>query len=176
MVPSVSLRLFRIEYNSSEAVSFTSPYLSTMDSILLRTFGKPIIGALILLRFGYTPSLTSSKKAVTLCRVSSIVLSFRRDIRSIAAELFSNGTRKSMQSMNPPQGKLSSNIIISLISSVSSSLFLILAASVQNSSVATLSDAYAVEHLSEMMLLILSNPNFCSTLESIITQSMTFKR
>lgn len=35
-------------------------------------------------------------------------------------------------------------------------------------SVAVLSAAYAVEHLSDMILLILSNPIFCSSLVSIV--------
>ena len=130
-----------------------------------------MIGADILFRFGYTPSFTSSKKAVTLRRVSSIVLSLRIEIRSIAAELVSSGLRKSIQSMKPPEGKLSSNIMISLISSVRRSLLRIFAALVEKVSVAVLSTAYDVEHLSEMILLIRSNPIFCSSLVSIFLLS-----
>ena len=104
-----------------------------------------------------------SKNDVTLRRVSSIVLSLRMDMRSIAEELLSSGFRKSMQSMNPPEGKLSSNIMIRRISSVRSSLFLICEGLVEKVSVAVLSAAYAVEHLSEMICLTLSNPIFCSS-------------
>ena len=138
-----------------------------MESILRCTSGNPMIGALILLRLGYTPSFTLSKNDVTLRRVSSIVLSLRIGSRSIADELLSRGLRKSMQSMKPPEGKLSSNIIISLISSVSRSLFLICPAFVQNVSEAVLPAAYSVEHLSEMIRLTRSNPIFCSNLVSI---------
>ena len=106
-----------------------------------------------------------------------MVLSFLSDMRSMAEELLSSGFRKSMQSMNPPDGKLSSNIMISLISSVSSSLLRICPALVQNVSVAVLSAAYAVEHLSEMMLLTRSNPIFCSKRWSIciLLSSKTFQ-
>ena len=138
-----------------------------IDSILRCTSGKPIIGALILLRLGYTPSLMLSKNDVTLRSVSSIVLSFLKDIRSMAAELRSSGLRKSMQSMNPPDGKLSSNIMIRRISSVRSSLLRIWDGLVEKVSVAVLSAAYDVEHLSDMICLILSNPIFCSSLVSI---------
>ena len=134
----------------------------------LCTSGKPMIGAAMRLRLGYTPSLTSSKKEVTLRRVSSMVLSFRSESRSIAAELLSSGLRKSMQSMKPPDGKLSSNIIMSLISSVRRSLLRIFPGLLEKVSVAVLSAAYAVEHLSEMILLMRSNPSFCSSLESIV--------
>ena len=83
-----------------------------------------------------------------------------------------------MQSMKPPEGKLSSNIIISLISSVSRSLFLICPAFVQNVSEAVLPAAYSVEHLSEMIRLTRSNPIFCSSLVSIyfLFSSKTFSR
>ena len=104
---------------------------------------------------------------MTFLRVSSMVLSFLRDIRSMAAELFSRGIRKFMQSMKPLEGKLSSNIMISLISSVSTSLLRIAEGSLEKVSVAVLSAAYSVEHLSDMICLILSNPSFCSVLISI---------
>ena len=149
-------------------MSFTSPYLSSMVSILRCTSGKPMIGAAILLRLGYTPSFTPLKKDVTFLSVSSIVLSFLSDMRSMAEEVLSSGLRKSMQSMNPPDGKLSSNIMISLISSVRSSLLRISAWSAEKVSVAVLSDAYAVEHLSEIICLTRSNPSFCSSLLSIV--------
>ena len=115
------------------------------------------------------PSRISSKNEVTLRRVSSMVRSFLSEMRSIAEELLSRGLRKSMQSMNPPDGNPSSNIMISLISSVRRRRLRILPGSVQNSSVAALSAAYDVEHLSEMMDLILSKPIFCSSLWSIIS-------
>ena len=127
-----------------------------------------MIGAAMRLRCGYTPSLTPLKKFVTFLRVSSMVLSFLSDMRSIAEELLSSGLRKSMQSMNPPDGKLSSNIMMSLISSVSTSLLRISAGSVEKVSVAVLSVAYAVEHLSETICLTRSNPSFCSNLLSIV--------
>ena len=72
-----------------------------------------------------------------------------------------------MQSMNPLDGNPSSNIMMSLISSVSSSLFLIIDVFVEKVSVAVLSAAYAVEHLSAMIFLTLSKPIFCSNLLSI---------
>ena len=109
----------------------------------------------------------SSKKAVTFLRVSSIVLSFLKDKRSIADEVLSNGFRKSMQSMNPPDGNESSNIMMSLISSVRSRRFLICDALFEKVSVAARSVAYTVEHLSDMICLIRSNPIFCSNLTSI---------
>ena len=109
-----------------------------------------------------------SKNDVTLRKVSSIVRSFLSETRSIAEELLSSGFRKSMQSMKPPDGKLSSNIMISLISSVSNSLFLMVAALVEKVSAAVLSEAYSVEHLSDIMRLIRSNPIFCSNLWSIL--------
>ena len=139
-----------------------------MRSILRCTSGKLRICELMRLRFGYTPSLMPSKNEVTLRRVSSMVLSFLMDRRSIAAELLSSGFRKSMQSMNPPDGKLSSNIIMRRISSVRSSLLRMCAGLVEKVSVAVLSAAYAVEHLSEMILLMRSNPIFCSSLVSIV--------
>ena len=142
-----------------------------MPSILLCTSGNPMIGADILFRLGYTPSFTSSKNEVTLRRVSSMVLSLRIEIRSMAAELVSSGLRKSIQSMKPPDGKPSSNIMMSLISSVRRSLLRIFAALVEKVSVAVLSTAYDVEHLSEMIRLIRSNPSFCSNLESIFLLS-----
>ena len=108
-----------------------------------------------------------SKNAVTLRKVSSIVFSFLSDMRSIAEELLSSGFRKSMQSMNPPEGKLSSNIIIRRISSVRSSLLRMCEGLVEKVSVAVLSAAYAVEHLSDMICLTLSNPIFCSSLVSM---------
>ena len=123
---------------------------------------------LILLRLGYTPSFIPSKNDVTFRRVSSIVLSLRSERRSIAAELVSRGLRKSMQSMKPPDGKLSSNIIMRRISSVRRSLLRICDGLVEKVSVAVLSTAYDVEHLSEMRFLILSNPIFCSSLLSIV--------
>lgn len=88
------------------------------------------------LRLGYTSSFTPSKNEMTLRRVSSIVLSFLREMRSIAEELLSRGLRKSMQSMKPPDGKLSSNIMIRRISSVRRSLLRICLTSVENVSVA----------------------------------------
>ena len=120
------------------------------------------------LRFGYTPSLMPSKNDVTFLRVSNMVLSFLRDRRSIAAELLSSGLRKSMQSMKPPDGKLSSNIMMRRISSVRSSLLRMCDGLVEKVSVAVLSAAYAVEHLSAMICLMRSNPIFCSSLVSMI--------
>ena len=73
--------------------------------------------------------------------------------------------------MKPPDGKPSSNIMMSLISSVRRSLLRIFAALVEKVSVAVLSTAYDVEHLSEMIRLIRSNPSFCSNLESIFLLS-----
>ncbi len=43
---------------------------------------------------------------------------------------------------------------------------------VEKVSVAVLSAAYAVEHLSEMILLMRSNPIFCSSLVSIVLFSL----
>ena len=120
------------------------------------------------LRFGYTPSFMPSKKDVTFLSVSSMVLSFLRDRRSMAAELLSSGLRKSMQSMKPPDGKPSSNIIMRRISSVRSSLLRMCDGFVEKVSVAVLSAAYAVEHLSAIMCLMRSNPIFCSSLVSMI--------
>ena len=120
------------------------------------------------LRFGYTPSFMPSKNDVTFLRVSSMVLSFLRDRRSIAAELLSSGLRKSMQSMKPPDGKLSSNIMMRRISSVRSSRLRMCDGFVEKVSVAVLSAAYAVEHLSAMICLMRSNPIFCSSLVSMI--------
>ena len=97
-----------------------------------------------------------------------MVLSFLMDSRSIAAELLSRGLRKSMQSMKPPDGKLSSNIMMRRISSVRSSLLRMCDGLVEKVSVAVLSAAYAVEHLSEMICLMRSNPIFCSSLLSIV--------
>ena len=141
MVPSFSLRDLRMEYSSSDAVSFTSPYLSRIPSILLCISGKLRMRELILLRFGYTPSFMPSKNEVTFLSVSSIVLSLRSDSRSIADELLSSGLRKSMQSMNPPDGNPSSNIIMRRISSVRSSLLRMCAWLVEKVSVAVLSTA-----------------------------------
>ena len=167
IAPSFSRRDFRISYRMSDAVSFTSPYLSTMPSIRLWTSGKFITCADILFRLGYTPSFTPSKKFVTFRSVSSMVLSLRRDTRSMAEDVFSSGFRKSMQSMNPPDGKESSNIMISLISSVRSRRPRICPPFVEKFSFAALSAAYVVEHLSDMICLIRSNPIFCSSLVSI---------
>ena len=85
----------------------------------------------------------------------------------MAEELLSSGFRKSMQSMKPPDGNPSSNIMMSLISSVSIRRLRISPALLENTSAAVLSAAYVVEHLSDIMLLILSNPIFCSNLVSM---------
>lgn len=73
-----------------------------------------------------------------------------------------------MQSMKPPDGKLSSNIMMRRISSVSSRRLRMWEGLVEKVSVAVLSAAYAVEHLSEIMFLMRSNPIFCSSLLSIV--------
>ena len=138
-----------------------------MESILRCTSGKLSTRDDILLRLGYTPSFMPSKKFVTFLKVSSIVRSLRSDIRSIADELLSSGLRKSIQSMNPPEGKPSSNIMISRISSVRSRRLRIWASFVENVSAAVLSAAYVVEHLSDMICLMRSNPIFCSSLVSM---------
>ncbi len=54
------------------------------------------------------------------------------------------------------------------ISSVSSNLLRMCEGFVEKVSVAVLSAAYAVEHLSEIICLILSKPIFCSSLLSIL--------
>ena len=97
-----------------------------------------------------------------------MVRSFLSDTRSIAEELLSRGFRKSMQSMKPPDGKLSSNIIISLISSVRRRRLRIFPGFAEKCSLAVLSAAYEVEHLSDMICLMRSNPIFCSSLVSIV--------
>ena len=99
------------------------------------------------------------KKAVIFRRVSSIVLSFPRQARSILAPGFSSISRNPMQSMYPLAGKDSSNITMSLISSVSTSRLRISLASLENSSIAAFSAAYSVLHRSEIIFLILSNPS-----------------
>ena len=72
-----------------------------------------------------------------------------------------------MQSMNPPDGNPSSNIMMSLISSVSRRRFLIVLGFVVKISVPAFSAAYDVEHLSDMICLMRSNPIFCSNLVSM---------
>ncbi len=136
MAPSFSCSERLISYRSSDAVSFTSPYLSRIESMRFWTSGNDRMGELMRLRLGYTSSFTPSKNEMTLRRVSSMVLSFLREMRSIAEELLSRGLRKSMQSMKPPDGKLSSNIMIRRISSVRRSLLRICLTSVENVSVA----------------------------------------
>ena len=73
-----------------------------------------------------------------------------------------------MQSIRPLVGKLSSNIIISLISSVRSKRCLISFSLFENLSVAVLLTAYDVEHLLAMKDLTLSKPSFCSSLMSMV--------
>ena len=90
---------------------------------------------------GYMPSFTDEKKRVSLRVVSVAVLSFPRERTSMQLPLFCRGSRKGSASMYPVVGKLSSNIIISRISSVSASLSVICAGSSENSSLSTLSAA-----------------------------------
>ena len=166
-------------------ILFMDPYMEDMDgSMLAREIkellpkvniisGNARICALMRLRLGYTSSLTPSKNPTTLRRVSSMVLSFLRDMRSMAEELLSRGLRKSMQSMKPPDGNPSSNIMISLISSVRTRRLRISEALLENLSFAVLSAAYVVEHLSDMICLILSNPILYSSLVSILSKSFS---
>ena len=80
----------------------------------------------------------------------------------------SKGFRKGSVSIYPVVGKLSSNITMSLISSVSKSLWRMVSFFVEKDSFATLSAAYSVSQRSEMIFLILSNPSFSSSLVSVV--------
>ena len=112
-----------------------------MLSILRCISGNELTCPAILLSLGYTPSLMPPKKCRILRTVSVAVLSLPSESVSMDDPALSSGSRNGAASMYPVVGKLSSNIIISLISSVRASLVPITPLSVENSSFSTLSAA-----------------------------------
>ena len=114
---SLSLIDRRMAYSSSDALSRTSPYLSSIPSILLRISGKDRTAEAMSLSNGYCPSLQPLKKFSILRRASSEVRSMAREGRSIWEKGLRSGTRKGMQSPKPDVGNDASNIRITLISS-----------------------------------------------------------
>ena len=84
------------------------------------------------------PSFVPEKKCTILRVVSIRVPSFARLRTSMREPSFCKGSRKGMASMYPVVGKASSNIIMSRISSVSTSLRRMVSAEVLNSSSITL--------------------------------------
>ena len=75
--------------------------------------------------------------------------------------------------MYPLVGKLSSNIITRRISSVRARRFDISLASVLKTSSATRPTAYSVEHLSDIIDRMRSNPNLLSSLVSVPGRSIS---
>ena len=161
----------RMVYNSSEALSRTSPYLSRISSILRRTSGKDSTAEAISLSSGYCPSLQPLKKARILRRASREPRSTISDGKSIWENGLRSGTRKGMQSPKPELGNPGSNIKITRISSARPRRRSISAGSMDTISPSALSRPYPVEQRAATLPRSLSKPSLASILTSFVIHS-----